>query len=172
MQLPLTDPETLFEELWQALPAESGQMAQAFQAFVRAKQVQTPAPLLRMVFFYCGLAKPWREVAGPCTALSEAMTAPAVAERLRACGPWGHAMLRPMVPRAAVAPRPSGRRFVVIDARRMQAPGATGTEHRRHLALDWGSLQCLAVVVSEGHTGATLTHCTGAPGDVAVADRG
>ena len=172
MQLPLTHPDTLFEELLQDLPAESVQMARAFKAFVRAKKVKTPAQLLRMVFFYCGLDKPLREVAGTFTALYESMTDQAVAERLRACGPWVQAMLRPMVPMAAVEPLPSGRRLVVIDASSMPAPGATGTDHRLHLAMDLVSLQFLEVVVSDVHTGETLKHFTFAPGDVAVADRG
>ena len=38
MQLPLTHPDTLFEELSQDLPAESVQMARAFKAFVKAKR--------------------------------------------------------------------------------------------------------------------------------------
>ena len=147
-------------------------MARAFKAFVRAKKVKTPAQLLRMVFFYCGLDKPWREVAGTLTALYESMTDQSVAERLRACGPWVQAMLRQMVPMAAVEPLPSGRRFVVIDASSLQAPGATGTEHRLHLAMDLVSLPLLEVVVSDVHTGETLTHFTFAPGDVAGADRG
>jgi hypothetical protein len=172
MQLPLTDPDTLFEELLQDLPAASVQMARAFKAFVRAKKVKTPAHLLRVVFFYCGWDKPLREVAGTFTALSESMTAQSVAERLRACGPWVQAMLRQMVPMAAVEPLPSGRRFVVIDASSLQAPGATGTDHRLHLAMDLVSLQCLEVLVSDVHTGETLQHFTFAPGDVAVADRG
>ena len=160
MQLPLTHPDTLFEELLQDLPAESVQMARAFKAFVRAKKVKTPAQLLRMVFFYCGLDKPLREVAGTFTALYESMTDQAVAERLRACGPWVQAMLRPMVPMAAVEPLPSGRRLVVIDASSMQGPGATGTDHRLHLAMDLVSLQFLEVVVSDVHTGETLKHFT------------
>ena len=172
MQLPLTDPDTLFEELLQDLPAESVQMARAFKAFVRAKKVKTPAQLLRMVFLYCGLDKPLREVAGTFTALYESITDQSVAERLRACGPWVQAMLRQMVPRAAVEPLPSGRRFVVIDASSLQAPGATGTDHRLHLAMDLVSLQFLEVLVSDVHTGETLKHFTFAPGDVAVADRG
>ena len=143
MQLPLTDPDTLFEELLQDLPAESVQMARAFKAFVRAKKVKTPAQLLRMVFLYCGLDKPLREVAGTFTALYESITDQSVAERLRACGPWVQAMLRQMVPMAAVEPLPSGRRFVVIDASSLQAPGATGTDHRLHLAMDLVSLQFL-----------------------------
>jgi Transposase DDE domain len=172
MQLPLTDPDTLFAELLQDLPAESVQMARAFKAFVRAKKVKTPAQLLRMVFLYCGLDKPLREVAGTFTALYESITDQSVAERLRACGPWVQAMLRQMVPMAAVEPLPAGRRFVVIDASSIQAPGATGTDHRLHLAMDLLSLQFLEVLVSDVHTGETLKHFTFAPGDVAVADRG
>lgn len=50
MQLPLTDADTLFEELLQALPAQIIPLAREFKAFVRAKKVKTPAQLLRLVF--------------------------------------------------------------------------------------------------------------------------
>ena len=172
MQLPLTDPDTLFEELLQDLPAETGQMARACKALVRAKKGKTPAQLLRVVFLYCGLDKPLREVAGTLTALYESMTDQAVAERLRAGGPWVKALLRRMLPMAAVESLPTGRRFVVIDASRMQAPGAKGTDHRLHIAMDVVSLQFLEVLVSDVHTGETLKHFTLAPGDVVLADRG
>src|SRR5499426_2374158 len=172
MQLPLTDPETLFEELLQDLPPETVQRARAFKAFVRAKKVKTPAQLLRVVFLYCGLDQPLREVAGTFTALYESITDQSIAERLRACGPWVQAMLRQMFPMAAVEPLLAGRRFVGIDASSIQAPGATGTDHRLHIAMDLVSLQFLEVLVSDVHTGETLKHFIFAPGDVAVADRG
>ncbi len=38
--------------------------------------------------------------------------------------------------------------------------------------MDLLSLQCVEVLVSAVHTGETLKHCTVAPGEVAVADRG
>jgi hypothetical protein len=172
MQLPLTDPDTLFEGLLQDLPPEASQMAREFKAFVRAKKVKTPAQLLRVVFLYCGLDKSLREVAGTLTALYEAITDQAVAERLRACGPWVQALLRRMLSPSSVGTLPTGRRFVVIDASSIQAPGATGTDHRLHIALDLLSLQFLEVLVSDVHTGETLKHFPLAPGDVAVADRG
>src|SRR5215470_16088982 len=172
MQLPLTDPDTLFEELLQDLPPETAQMAREFKAFVRAKKVKTPAQLLRVVFLYCGLDKSLREVAGTFTALYETITDQAVAERLRACGPWVQALLRRMLPLTQGDTLPAGRRFVVIDASSIQAPGATGTDHRLHIAMDLWSLQFLEVLVSDVHTGETLKHFTLAPGDVAVADRG
>ena len=172
MQLPLTDPDTLFEELLRDLPPETMQMARAFKAFVRAKKVKTPAQLLRVVFLYCGVDKPLREVAGIFTALYESITDQAVAERLRACGPWVKAMLRRMLPLSAVDTLPQGLRFVVIDASSIQAPGAKGTDHRLHIAMDLVSLQFLEVLVSDVHTGETLKHFALAPGDVVLADRG
>ena len=172
MQLPLTDPDTLFEELLQDLPPKTAHMAGEFKAFVRAKKVKTPEQLLRVVFFYCGLDKSLREVAGTFTALYESITDQSVAERLRACGPWVQALLRRMLPLSSVGTLPAGLRFVVIDASSMQAPGATGTDHRLHIAMDLVSLQFVEVLVSDVHTGETLKHFTWAPGDVAVADRG
>jgi len=172
MQLPLTDPDTLFEELLQDLPPETAHMAREFKAFVRAKKVKTPEQLLRVVLLYCGLDKPLREVAGTFTALYESITDQSVAERMRACGPWVQALLRRMLPLSSVGTLPAGFRFVVMDASRMQAPGATGTDHRLPIAMDLLSLQCIAVLVSDVHTGETLKHCPVAPGDVAVADRG
>ena len=108
MQLPLTDPDTLFEELLQDLPPETAHMAREFKAFVRAKKVKTPEHLLRVVFFYCGLDKPLREVAGTFTALYESITDQSVAERLRACGPWVQALLRRMLPLSPVGTLPAG----------------------------------------------------------------
>ena len=172
MQFPLTDPDTLFEELLQDLPLETVQMAREFKAFVRAKKVKTPAQLLRVVFLYCGLDKSLREVAGVFTALYEAITDQSVAERLRACGPWVKAMLRRMLPLSPGTPLPAGLRFVVIDASSIQAPGATGTDHRLHIAMDLLSLQFLEVLVTDVHTGETLKHFTLRRGDVAVTDRG
>src|SRR2546426_7202436 len=124
MQLHLTDPNTLFEELLQDLPAESVQMARACKAFVRAKKVKTPEHLLRVVLLYCGLDKPLREVAGTFTALYESITDQSVAERLRACGPWVKALLGQMLPMPAVTTLPQVLRFLVIDASCFISTGA------------------------------------------------
>ena len=109
MQLPLTDADTLFEELLQDLPPTVSQMAREFKAFVRAKKVKTPEHLLRLVLLYCGLDKPLREVAGTFTALYESITDQSVAERLRACGPWVKALLRQMLPVSAVTTLPGSK---------------------------------------------------------------
>ena len=148
MQLPLTDPETLFEELLQDLPPATMQMARDFKACVRPKKIKTPEPLWRLVFLSCGLDQSLREVAGTVTMRSESSTDQAVAERFRAWGPWGQALLRRMFPLAAVETLPPERRFVVIDASSMPAPGAPGTDHRLPIAMDLRTFQCVEVLVS------------------------
>jgi hypothetical protein len=125
-----------------------------------------------VVFFYCGLDKPLREVAGTFTALYESMTDQSVAERWRACGPWVKALLRRMLPMPTLDALPPGLRFVVIDASTLQAPGAPGPDYRLHIAMDLLALPFVEVLVSDVHTGETLKHCTLRAGDVAVADRG
>jgi len=172
MQLPPTDPETLFEELLQDLPPETVPMAREFKAFARARKIQTPEQLLRVVLLYCGVDKALRAVAGTLTALYEPITDQAVAERLRACGPWIKAVLRKMLPPPTVTALPQGLRFVVIDATTVQAPGAKGTDHRLHISLDLVSLEFLEVSISDVHTGETLKNFTLGRGDVAITDRG
>ena len=49
MQVPLTEPDTLFADLLQDLPAEVAQMARECKAFVRAKKSKTPEQLLGVV---------------------------------------------------------------------------------------------------------------------------
>ncbi|MEK7807301.1 MAG: transposase [Chloroflexota bacterium] len=172
MQVPLPDPDTLFEELLQDLPAAVSQLARECKALVRAKKVKTPEHLLRLVLLYCGLDKPLRAVAGTFTALYEPLTDQSVAERLRRCGPWVKALRRQMLPPAPVAALPEGKRFLVIDASTVQAPGATGTDHRLHLCMDLVSLEFVQVLVTDVHSGETLKHFALGPGDVVVADRG
>jgi hypothetical protein len=172
MQLPLSDPDTLFEELLQDLPAEVCLMAREFKAFVRAKKVKTPEHLLRIVLLYCGLDKSLRTVAGTFTVLYEPLTDQAVAERLRACGPWVKALLRQMLPGVPGAALPAGKRILVIDGSTVQAPGAMGIDHRLHLCMDLVSLEFVEVVVTDVHRGETLKHFALGPGDMVVADRG
>ena len=108
MQSPLTEADTLFEELLQDLPPETAQLAREFKAFVRGKKVTTPEQRLRLVLFSCGLEKSVRDVAGTFTGLYASITDHAVAERLRACGPWVKALVGQRLPRCAVSALPTG----------------------------------------------------------------
>ncbi len=75
-------------------------------------------------------------MAGTFTALYEPITDQSVAERLRACGGWVKALLGKMLAPPPAAELPAGLRFLVVDASTVQAPGATGTDHRLPICMD------------------------------------
>ena len=105
-------------------------MAWACTAFARARTIKPPAHLVQVVVLDGGVDTPGRAVAGQVPARAGPITEHAAAERWRACGPWGNAVLRPLLPRPWVATLPHALRVGVIDARRRQAPGAPGTDER------------------------------------------
>ena len=109
-------------------------------------------------------------LAGTFTALYEPITDQSVAERLRACGGWVKALLGKVVVPPPPAELPPGLRFLVVDASTVQAPGATGTEHRLHICMDLVSLEFQEVLVSDVRGGESGFRFQ--PGDVVVADRG
>jgi len=170
MPQPPQDVDTLFEDLLQDLPPETVEMAREFKAFSRARKVKTPVQLLRLVLLYCGLDKSLREVAGNATLLMEAITDSSVAERLAACRPWVRALLARLV--SSPTPLPAQRRFLIIDASGIQAPGARGTQYRLHLCMELVTLSFVSITVTDKHTGESLRHFPLGPRDVAVADRG
>jgi hypothetical protein len=164
MPLPPPDPETLWKELVHDLPPETAQMAWACTAFTRARTIKPPAHLGRVVVLDGGLDNPGRAVAGQVPARPGPITEHAVAERWRACGPWGNAVLRPQLPRPWVATRPHALHVVVIDARSRQAPGAPGSDERLPIRRDVRSLEVLAGSIPEVPPGETLTHGALGPG--------
>ena len=113
-----------------------------------------------------------REVAGTWTALDASLTAPAMAERLRAWRPGVQALLRPRCPAAAGATLPHTRRCLGLAGSRLQAPGATGTDYRLPSLRDLRPFACVAGLIPANPTGATLQHWTLGAGEVAGADRG
>lgn len=172
MQMPPTDPDTLFADLLQDVPPETIAMAYEFKAFTRARKIKTPQQLLRAVLLYCGLDQSLREVAGTMTLLVQRLTDSAIAERLAACRPWVKALLPKMLGPRSLAPLPHGWRFIVIDGSTVQAPGATGIHYRLHLGMDLVTLAFTHVHISDAKTGESLRHFALGPDDIAVADRG
>lgn len=67
---------------------------------------------------------------------------------------------------------PAQRRFLVIDGRGLQAPGARGTHYRRQLGRELVTVTVVSSTIPEQRTGESLRHFPLGPGDVALADRG
>lgn len=171
MPLPPVPSDNTFEDLLQDLPPEIAVLAHDFNAFQRARKIKTPAQLLQMVFFYAGLDKSVREVAGEMTLRLERITDSAVRERLEGCGPWLRELLTRLLSATELPVLPRGWRLLAIDGSQVQAPGATGTDHRLHVSLDITQAQFTEVVVTDKHTSESLAHFTLGAGDLVLADR-
>ena len=171
MPQPAQAVDTLFEDLWHDLPLETVQRAHEFKAFTRARKVKTPQQLL-LVLLYGGLDHSWREVAGPFTLLVERITESAVAERLAACRPWVRALLPRLLGQPALGALSPQRRFLVLDGRGVQAPGARGTQYRLHGCLDLVTLTFISVTMTDKHTGRACDPFPWGRADGVVADRG
>ena len=121
---------------------------------------------------YCGIDFSLRTTAGHFTLLKEKISDTAVLERLKACGPWIKAVLAKVLNVNLDEHISGGLRFVVVDASTVQSPGATGTSHRIHLAVDLIRLELLQEVVTDAHVGESLLNFDLKEGDVVVVDRG
>src|SRR5512143_3215180 len=162
--------DSQFETLLQGLPVDLVVSAREFRAFTRARKIQTPQELLRLVLLYCGLDQALRTVAGNLTLLGEQITDSSVRARLTACEPWVKALLPQLLP--LLPALPAGSRLSVIDGSSVEAPGADGTDYRLHLRLELVSLTFQELVVTDAHTAESLRHFTLVAGDIALIDRG
>lgn len=143
--------ETEFEQLLKDLPVGILEKAREFKAFCRARKVKTPQQLLQIVFMYCGLDYPLRQVAGNYTLLYEAITDSSIAERLHVCTPWVKSMIAEML---QINHRQLfGKRIIILDASTVESPGATGTDNKLHLAFDLLNLEFVQMKITDVHTG-------------------
>jgi hypothetical protein len=78
MSLPSTNSDSAFERFLQEMPPDYGELALEFKAFSRARQIKTPAQLLKAVRCYSGLDQVLRGVAGTMTLLEERISHTAI----------------------------------------------------------------------------------------------
>jgi hypothetical protein len=164
------DKQTL-EGLLQNLPQDYEETARASKAFVRARKIQSPIELMRLVLMYCGLDHVLREAAGNFTLLRERITDTAVQKRLTACTPWLKMILEQMW-FEGISKTPGNLRLIVIDGSSLSVPGANGTSYRLHIAIDLVRLSIVHIEVTDKHVGESLTHYPLLEGDILVVDRG
>lgn len=63
-------------------------------------------------------------------------------------------------------------RFIVIDGSTVQAPGASGTSYRLHIAIDLINLSVRQVAVTTDKVGESLDHYVLESGDIVLIDQG
>jgi Transposase DDE domain len=171
---PSPDPNTIFAQLLQDLPPETAILAREFKAFVRARKIESPEQLLRVVLLFAALDYSEREVAANMTLTYPAigkLTGQSMRERLTACLPWLQALLPKLIQRPPLPALPEGMRLLALDASEISAPGARGT-WRLHALMDVASLQLVGLQLTDLKTGETLCNFSFGPGEVVLTDRG
>ena len=121
---------------------------------------------------YCGIDLVLRETAGNFTLLEERDQRHGDPEAAEGVWTWVKALLGRLLGTAAAPLLEGHLRFVVGDGSTVQGPGAKGTEHRLHLAVDLVRLKLIFVKVTNAHEGESLRHYPLRDGDVVVVDRG
>jgi hypothetical protein len=171
---PSPDPNTIFADLLQDLPAETADLAREFKAFTRARKIDSPEQLLRVVLLFAALGYSEREVAANMTLTYSSigkLSGQAVRERLIACLPWLQALLPKLIRRPELPVLPLWLRLLALDASEISAPGERGT-WRLHALMDAVSLQLVGLQLTDLKTGETLCNFSFEPGEVVLTDRG
>jgi hypothetical protein len=164
--------DTTFGRIVQELPAGVSEMAREFRAFARVRAVKSPEQLLRAVLLYCGLDMTLREVAANFTQIGWRLSDEAVRKRLSGCEPWLVAVLQQMLPLPDVIIGQDVGRLLVVDGTCIQAPGATSSDYRIHLAWNWMEQRVASLKITDSRTGESLDLYEWLPGDVVLGDAG
>jgi hypothetical protein len=160
-----------FEQFVQAVPVDIQELAYEFKAFTRARKIQNPLQLIKLVMLYCGLDLSIRSCAGEVAQMQGYISDTAVQKRLAACVPWVKALLIGVFGLEAIVE--SGTlRFVIIDGSTIQEPGAKGTTYRLHVLIDLINLTFRQIEVTTDKIGENLDHYKLEPNDVVLIDRG
>jgi hypothetical protein len=155
------------------LPLGWREAAREQGAFRRARYVNDPSVLLRLLLFHAVNDGGLRETVAQARAGGiVGMSQVALLKRLRSSAKWlawiGAGLCRQLREEPQL---PHGLRPRAIDATTVQGPASTGMEWRVHYALDLTTLTCDWYEVTDAHGGELLERTPMRRGDVLLGDR-
>ncbi len=161
------------QEVLPQLPARAWQQARTLGAFVRGKNLRSPADLLRGLLAYVLCASSFRQLGAWAVLIGLAnLSHVAWQQRLRHARDWLLWLLSELLAVPAAAAEGHQSRVILIDATRLKAPGGCGDDWRIHLGYELTAGRLLDVRVSDRHTAEGFTLFAVREADVLVADRG
>ena len=141
-------------------------------AFVRRREIESPAELLQLVLTWAVGERSLRDTAVMSAEAGMAdVSDVALLKRFRKAGDWLGALLAEVLgnnqPTAG-----AGLRLRLIDASSIRRRGGPGTDARLHLSLDLGTHCIDQVELTDAKAGETLDRFTFRAGEIVLADRG
>jgi hypothetical protein len=162
---------------WRALeallPPGWQDAARSLGAFRRARYVNDPGIVLRLLLFHAVSGGGLREtVAQARLSGLVSMSQVALLKRLRTCGPWLAWLGAGLCTRLRDQPRvPNGLRPRVIDSTTVQGPASKGTQWRLHYSLDLSTTTCDWYELTDAYGAELLERVPMRSGDLLLADR-
>lgn len=159
------------------LPAGWREAAREDGALMRARGIDSPDTLLRLILLHAaaGLSLRQTVVRAENAGLAKVSDV-ALLKRLRSSEPWlrhmSQGLLEGIRCKLTLPPAAEGLRVRAIDATTVEEPGATGTSWRVHYSIALPSLECDFFEVTDSKGGETLRRFPVLQGDVILADRG
>lgn len=152
--------------------AKVNELAYRTGAFVRKREVQSPADLLQMLMIWAVAERSLRETVALASEAGLAeLSDVALIKRLKRAGLWIGGLLAEMLTQRREL-LPESPRIRLIDATAIARVGHRGTDLRVHLAMDLG-LNCVdAIEISDSGGAESLDRFTFLPGEIVLADRG
>lgn len=159
------------------LPEGWREAARADGALVRAREIDSPDTLLRLILLHAaaGLSLRQTVVRAENAGLAKVSDV-ALLKRLRSSEPWlrhlSQGLLESIRCKLTLPTAAEGLRVRAIDATTVEEPGATGTSWRVHYSIALPSLECDFFEVTDATGGETLRRFPVRQGDIILADRG
>lgn len=154
------------------LPAGWREQARTSGALRRARGVDSPEALLRILLLHVGQGCSLQETAVRARQMGLGqLSSVAVFKRLRASEQWLRWLAEQLRGSTMGAVASLGRRVLAVDATTICEPGSTGTDWRLHYALNLADLQCDYFELSDVRGGESWRRFPVQAGDVLLGDR-
>jgi hypothetical protein len=165
-----TQPE--WELLVRFLPDGWREQAELLGAFRRARRIESPEALLRLILMHggSGLSLQRSAEAAAASGLGE-LSKVAVWKRMQKVGPWLEWMVQALLRARVSDPAAKGLRPRAVDGSAITGPKRR-VQLRLHYALDLRACRVDQVEITDEHTAEDLQHFRVTAGELLVADRG
>lgn len=163
--------------LAQFLPAGWREAARTEGALVRAREIDSPDTLLRLILLHAAAGLSLRQTVARAEVAGLAKVSDvALHKRLRSSEAWLRVLCQGLLEevrcKLAIPEAVQNFRLRAVDATTVEEPGATGTSWRVHYSIALPSLECDFFEVTDSKGGETFRRFPAQTGDVVLADRG
>lgn len=141
-------------------------------AFSRARKIESPEVLLRLILMWAVAERSLMDTAAIAAEAGLAdVSDVALVKRFAKAGDWLAAMVSDLLVDRR-GPLPQGVRVRLLDATTITRGGSRGTDRRLHVSLDLGSSRLDSVELTDVKGTESLTRFTARAGEVLIGDRG